>query len=117
MSLDRLVPCPDVLSDNGYPSEAELTSIREWPIVELRDIGPLLVYCEDRWEYHYWKRADRRHRRYRGSSLTRRYEISTMGWSGNESIIDALSANEMFWMICWESSARGGHYVFEVPAE
>ena len=41
-------------------------------------------------------------------------ELHTGGWSGNEDIIDKLS-DTLFWMICWESTRRGGHYYFEIP--
>jgi hypothetical protein len=42
-------------------------------------------------------------------------ELHTFGWSGNESIVDALDKNVLFWMTCWEQSNRGGHYKFEIP--
>jgi hypothetical protein len=54
--------------------------------------------------------ADRQVRR-RG----RRWSISTGGWSGNESLIEALQRNHIFWSLCWMKSERGGHFVFEVP--
>ncbi len=43
------------------------------------------------------------------------YEISTGGWSGNESIIDAMMENTIAWNLTWQTSRRGGHFTFSVP--
>lgn len=40
------------------------------------------------------------------------YYLSTGGWSGNESIIDAMQSNFVFWAQWWEQTRRGGHYIF-----
>lgn len=42
------------------------------------------------------------------------YTFRTGGWSGNESLINALQQNTLFWSFCWEMSARGGVHVFKV---
>jgi len=85
---------------NFYPEERELKKIEEW---DYHDFNGLMEYAEDLWKYpQYWKKG----RKY--------YRISTGGWSGNESIIAALIQNRMFWGMCWVSSKRGGHYVFEI---
>ena len=42
--------------------------------------------------------------------------ISTGGWSGNESIIEAMRQN-MFWWVFWENHRRGGHFTFEMREE
>ena len=42
------------------------------------------------------------------------YSVSTGGWSGNESLIHALQSNQIFWLICWRQSTRGGHYHFVI---
>lgn len=86
----------------GYPEESELLEIENW---DFHDFKGLMDYVHDLWAYSdcgFWKQE--------GNI----YKISTRGWSGNEEIICALSANSMFWACCWLSSRRGGHYEFEV---
>jgi len=91
------------MDKDGYPEDHELKKIEEW---NYRDFEGLMAYVEERWRYAdcgYWKKG----RKY--------YRISTGGWSGNEEIIGALKENTMFWMCCWWSSRRGGHYMFTIP--
>lgn len=101
------------MTDDGYPTEEALERIKTWPWADctgLMDfIGSLWSY-PDRWV----KSAGRR-----GRPL---YTVSTGGWSGNESLIEALQANAMAWRLLWLSCRRGGHYEFEpmfgeAPAE
>jgi hypothetical protein len=92
------------MDDDGYPEEHELKAIREWPRT---DLPGLLDYVRERWAY-----ADCGYFEQDG----RAYNISTAGWSGNEDIIGALQENRSFWVLCWQSSKRGGHYQFEIPA-
>ena len=90
------------MDKDGYPEEHELKKIAEWPYT---DFAGLMEYVKERWRYAddgYWKQG----RLY--------YSISTGGWSGNESIIGALMNNTMFWLCCWWSSRRGGHYKFKI---
>ena len=94
--------------DNEYPTEEQLKIIREWPLFGQEYADPdkftaLMAYIRPLWyaaEMGYWQEHD-------GV-----YEISTAGWSGNESIIEALEANEAFWMLYFCRMDRGGHYVF-----
>jgi len=37
--------------------------------------------------------------------------VHTGGWSKNEEIIQRLSQT-MFWILYWQVSKRGGHYIF-----
>jgi hypothetical protein len=93
-----------ILGDNGYPSEQELTRIREWDTIK-NGYRALMAYVRDRWTYAdmgYW------------SQEGDRFALSTGGWSGNESIIDELHSNFAFWAICFVSHHAGGHYVFDV---
>jgi hypothetical protein len=109
-----------------YPTEPELNFIRKF---DLQKNSPkeLVEFIESIWAYHDW-----------GFKLTKirdniptstgmgdkpKYhyhyalELHTAGWSGNESIIEALEKNEWFYFFYWESSRRGGHYKFEIPVE
>ena len=40
--------------------------------------------------------------------------VGTGGWSGCESIIEAMQANQILWIMRWVSSRRGGGYEFEI---
>ena len=86
--------------DDMYPDEDELKTIKEWPYT---DFVGLLEYCMGLWQFKDY--ATKRGRNYR---------FATGGWSGNESIIEAMGENHIFWMSCWESSHRGGLYKFKV---
>jgi len=102
------------LDEDGYPTEEFLTSIEIWrdrPYTELMD------YIKPYWRYSdfgYWEEQEVENQHGR---MVTEYSISTGGWSGNESIIRALQDNHIFWILCWCSSLRGGHYVFEVSNE
>ncbi len=84
---------------DGYPTDETLQAIRGWK----EDWHALFAFIGEAWTYpNYWHQD--------GDT----YRISTGGWSGNESLIEALGQNQIAWLICWQSSARGGHYVFKV---
>ena len=89
---------------NGYPTAETLREIRYWP---RGDPQGLMDYCRDAWKYaeSCWRQE--------GPEI----KMSTSGWSGNESIIESLMENTMFWLVHWVSSRRGGHYEFEVPRQ
>lgn len=89
---------------DGYPTEDELATVREWPYTS--GFTGLMEYLQDRWLYpDYFTTV--------GGG---KYSVSTGGWSGHEELIGAMQANLMFWSLCWEESRRGGHYKFEIPA-
>lgn len=85
---------------DGCPTEQTLGTIERWG----NDLVGLFEFVRKAWKYpNYF------------TSEGARYEISTGGWSGNESLIDALMNNHVAWALTWQSSRRGGHYVFEIP--
>lgn len=86
---------------DGYPSEAELDAIINWPA---KDCGGLLAHVLKMWHWPNYAIQEGRH-----------YRFSTGGWSGNEDLIGALKQNIVFWSLCWEASRRGGVFEFVVP--
>ena len=95
------------LDDDGYPTDNTLDIISNYPIKSKADCKELLESIYEIWTYKdYWHQTF--------IPEDNRYIISTGGWSGNESIIQALEDNTMFWVLCWYSSRRGGHYEFDV---
>lgn len=90
------------MDEHGYPTEETLKTIADWSHRE--GYKDLMEYIKSKWYHadHCWDQE--------GNT----YYISTAGWSGNEEMIHAMRENFMFWSICWESSRRGGHYVFIV---
>lgn len=91
---------------DGYPSEGDLARIRAWPHSDMRG---LLAFVHSLWCWPDWGWDESEDE---GRTL---YTISTGGWSGNEDLIEALESNHPFWMMCWLSSRRGGHYEFRLP--
>lgn len=91
------------LDSDGYPTEEDLECIAAWSHAD--GFRALLVAIEPIWAH-----AKAGYFRQEGQQ----FYLSTAGWSGNESIIAALQRNFVFWSLCWVSSRRGGHYVFEV---
>jgi hypothetical protein len=96
-----------------YPTDEELHRIETWPF---EDKWGWFGFIEGRWTYRSWGWREEEAMDDLFDRPVHRYYISTGGWSGNEDIIDAMSRNLMLWMLTWQQSRRGGHYIFEVPA-
>ena len=96
-------PDRDWLDEEGcYPTDAALARIREW---DWRDARGLMDFVRSLW----WPNAD-----WFTDNGDGTFAISTAGWSGNESMIEAMGDNFGFWALCWKSSRRGGHYEFDL---
>lgn len=94
--------------EDGYPTEDALKAIAEWPhAFGFRELMRSILPCWRYAESGYWEKST--------SGAVDVYELSTAGWSGNESIISALESNRIFWLFCWHQSTRGGHYIFHMP--
>lgn len=95
---------------DGYPTEEELTRIRDWPSDDPFGWFTFikLVWWQPGWGWKESGGVD-------NQGHIRQYFISTGGWSGNEEIIHAMRDNFILWTLTWESHRRGGHYEFRVP--
>lgn len=85
---------------DGYPTEDELTKIREWKVYSYT-LHEFMDYVKSIWTWpdYIWRSG-------------RMYVLVTGGWSGNEDIIRAMKENTLFWLFFWESSERGGRFKF-----
>ena len=103
-----------ILDNEGYPTDEFLEYVKKY---DCSDIMTFLETIESAWAYSDW-----------GFKLTKTYkgnhwqnkkqktlQLHTAGWSGNESIIEALSSNFIFCSMYWWKTYRGGHYYFQIP--
>lgn len=102
----------DMLDEDGYPTEAALLIVEKW---HWTDAKGWFEFIRSIWAYSDWgwREVDEPHEIFQ-DRISHRYKISTAGWSGNESIITAMKANQMMWSLNWVQSRRGGHYIFEL---
>ena len=91
----------DPLDEDGYPTDATLELIAKW---NYEDPVGWFEFIESIWYLREWG--------WRKDGNT--YNVSTAGWSGNESVISAMMKNWVLWSTTWVQSRRGGHYIFEV---
>lgn len=86
---------------DGYPTEEELSTIKNWDILKDGFDG-LVDFIISIWWMSGW-----------GVKVAKnKLWLHTGGWSGNEDIIATLQET-MFWTMAWQKSERGGHYYFE----
>ena len=101
----------ELLDDDGYPTEAALEIIKIW---HWNDIKGWFDFINSLWHFKNWGwREGLTTDDLNKDMEVYTYEISTGGWSGNESLIYAMQENSMLWHITWVQSRRGGHYIFE----
>lgn len=93
------------MDEDGYPEDEELETIKTWD--HKKGWPALMEYVQSLWHWG----PDYFHPQ---AHCEGRWEAHTGGWSGNESIIGALMENQLFWVMCWLQSRRGGHFEFEV---
>jgi hypothetical protein len=106
----------ELLDDHGYPTGEFLSWLESLSIDNVMHPHKVLDTIKSAWNYADWGwRVEETENDLKRPVV--RYSISTGGWSGNEEIINALRQNPCFWPCYWHSSRRGGHHVFEVPAQ
>ena len=109
--VKNLIDNNDMMDDEGYPTEACLEAISKW---HFSDEKGWFNFIRGHWHMASWGWGEgEEDHDYKEGEKVYRYHVSTAGWSGNESIIKAMQANEMMWHLNWVQSRRGGHYIFE----
>jgi hypothetical protein len=96
----------NLLDEDGYPTSETLERISNW---DHNDSQGWFKFIEGIWHHAVfgWREYQEPDTEYKV------YQISTCGWSGNESIITAMEDNYILWSLWWYSSTRGGHYLFK----
>lgn len=101
--------------DDGYPTEGTLKEIAEWKGNNFRDffaaLKPVWRYADGP-NWFGWTEEDAVSEVF--DKPVHRYLLSTGGWSGNESLIEAMRENYVLWALTWWQERRGGHFIFEV---
>lgn len=82
-----------------YPTEEK---IKEIETLDYKDFHAFMEVIHKEWAFEGWGWK-------REGEI---YYISTGGWSGNEDLIEAMVKNTMFWIMYWQETRRGGHYIF-----
>lgn len=103
----------DFLDVSGYPTEEYLQFIRDYK----PDVMPIEDFLKIIFSSWY-------HGAY-GYSLGRAYkgvkklELHTLGWSGNEDVIEVLLSNTYLthFSLQYKKWETGGHYYFNVPIQ
>ena len=96
-----------------YPDEKELEQIEKWDF-EKQPVQDFLAEIKRLWHWSdTFFELERGYKNILGKPCWK-LRLHTGGWSGNESIIEAMQKNFVFWTMAWESSRRGGHYEFEI---
>ena len=104
-----------LLDSEGYPTPEALDYIKNWAIIWGRDENltktgqyfgkgnheELIEYIKSIWNYDSIYYED---------GLL---EIHTVGWSGNEEIIEELRKTDL-WLMKFRASQTGGHYYFRL---
>lgn len=114
MYIKQTIPLdPDFewLDDDWYPTEDALRYIKDWNTSEYTALFDVI---QSLWWMPEFGWHDEDAKCEITGSTVRRYTLSTGGWSGNESLIEALQSNWIVWSMTWVMHKRGGHYVFEV---
>ena len=83
--------------NNGYPTNKTLDNIRAYS----GDFNKLMELITPLFEtYGKCAREDDN------------WVVVTGGWSGCESVVEALKENLLFWACCWRMSKVGGYFEF-----
>lgn len=91
------------MDDDGYPTDEELERLEKWPF---DDIGGAFAFVKSLWWMPDFGVVEANGILY----------LATGGWSGNESVIEAMLRNVGI-STRWICSSRGGAHEFELSAQ
>lgn len=104
---------PLEVDDDDYPTDATLRAVRNYSGSVLEFFATLKsIWHLASWGWHEENGFQFGFRK--KDYKVRRFHISTAGWSGNESLIEAMRGNYFLWHFSWVQERVGGHYIFEV---
>ena len=113
--VQNLLDEGNLFDDDGYPTHDTLTIIELW---HWNDIKGWFDFIHSMWHLASWGWTEGEVvSQFYQDEWKHQYDVSTAGWSGNESIIRAMEKNDMLWALTWEQSRRGGHYIFQRDIE
>ena len=108
LGFQRWPAVPATPVDEQFSERPELEAIRKWsppkPWTTSREWAPIMELCMEAWDHEMGVLTV--------DANGRTFTFSTGGWPANEAVIEALHANLMARSILWESSHRGGKYVY-----
>ena len=102
---------------SDYPSQFNLKAIQEWDCTTNKGLMSLAEFVVGEWHFgEPWGRLSRRIKdnSWKEPRYYRKLTLSTGGWSGNESLISALTQNWLWWSMCFHSHHTGGHFIFRI---
>ena len=104
----------NTIDNEGYPTDEYLEYLKNY---DCKDIMAFLETLESSWAYADWGYKLSKVYKYKGwqGRKQRTLQLHTVGWSGNESIIEAIQSNYIFWSMYYWKHIRGGHFYFQIP--
>jgi len=103
---------------DGYPTDETVTRIEEWPVQgwAIDSLRSCLDFVIDSWDNDYGSVS----RTLSSTELSMVHaqkgekfiRFATGGWSGNESLINALRRNQMIHGLAWVATVRGGLHIY-----
>lgn len=100
----------DTSSRHPYPSESILDEIKSW------SPNGFKLQCEELKSLFFeYGRVDTNVFDDFNEGHLLQIFVCTNGWSGNEEVIGALRENRLWWSMNWETSHKGGGYIFRAP--
>jgi len=103
------------MDEDGYPEDEVLNFIKSYNLAKEKTVDKLLEVIKENWNYADIKYFTMRKGKDVLGDPCMKLQLHTGGWSGNESIIDAIQNGKFptLW-IFWTKSKAGGHYYFDI---